>query len=89
MFTRDGTLIESKVTRLKQGVVVSFQPAKELYRERAIGDYRLVIARTGEVTRQRYRMRARLFVGEYPLDERGKLRKGVRMRPGGPPPARP
>jgi hypothetical protein len=34
-------------------------------------------------------MRARVFVGEYPFDARGELRKGARVRPGGPPPLRP
>ncbi len=89
VFDREGILMPATVARLKRGVVVSFQPAKELYRERTIGDYRLVIARTGEAARQRYTMRARVFVGEYPFDERGQLRKGVRVRPGGPPPIRP
>jgi hypothetical protein len=89
VFARDGTLVPATVTPLKRGVVVSFQPEKELYRDRSIGDYRLVIARTGEVTPRRYRMRARVFVGEYPFDARGKLREGARVRPGGPPPLRP
>lgn len=89
LFDREGTQIPSTVNRLKRGVVISFHPDKDHYRAKAIGDYRLVIARTGEVIRQRYRFRARLFVGEYPFDERGDVRQGIRIRPAGPPPTRP
>ncbi len=68
LFTRDGDPAAYEIYKVATGIVVSFRPEKELFREGEIGDYFLAFQLRPDAKPARYRVGARLEVSERPFD---------------------
>jgi hypothetical protein len=66
IFTKDGDPVEARRARTKNGLVLSFRPAKELFKDGSVGDYELVFAtKTGD-RQASQRIKTRLEVSDRP-----------------------
>lgn len=70
LFSKTGDPVPHEVLRTDRGVVVSFRPSRELYREGRIGDYYLAFAMRPGGKPGRYKIGARLETGSEPYSNR-------------------
>jgi hypothetical protein len=70
LYSTRGDPVPHEVVKTNRGVVVSFQPSKELYRDKRIGDYALVFAMKPGGRPGRYVIPTRLEVGREPYSAR-------------------
>ena len=72
VYTSDGELVQQKIQRNKNGIIITFRPAKDLYNEKEIGDYALGFeALKGIELNKEYVIKTRLEVSDYPVPGKG------------------
>jgi hypothetical protein len=67
LFSRKGDLVDHEVRKTRKGIVVSFQPSKDLYREGKIGEYSLAFVMRPGGKPGRYVIPTHLEVSDGPL----------------------
>lgn len=75
IYTIDGEIVRQQINRVKNGIVLSFRPSKELYREKEIGDYYIGFEATTKLPQKRYTFNTRLEVSDFPFKEHLKRQK--------------
>jgi hypothetical protein len=75
--TQDDQPVNYELNQTRSGVVISFRPDRERFKENSVGDYDLVFDATEKVKpRTKYSVRARLEVSDYRYEQH--VRYGLR-----------
>jgi hypothetical protein len=78
LFGRNGEIVKHRVNQHENGIVLSFRPRRDNFREGEIGDYAIGFQSIGRVTGGRHVFPTRLEVSDFPFREHMKRRGGAR-----------
>jgi hypothetical protein len=80
IYTEDGDIVRQQLHRIDNGIVISFRPSKELYREKDIGDYYIGFEATKKLPQKKFTFNTRLEVSDFPFKEHLRRQKGKMMK---------